>query len=161
MYKHIHQSQTITYHPFYKTSKHTEHRATAVAVAVARKWLSRFWTARRSIRILYNGPPLPPQNCPFPWGFWPQYNTWFLEPTRAQNANCISVGSVAHNCDRPTDRPTDHATRSVTIGRIYVRSTVMRPNNNSSDNTRNVEAALPNVGGALCSTPQSFVDAHY
>jgi len=31
-----------------------------------------------------------------------------------------------------TDRPTDHATRSVTIGRIYVRSTAMRPNNNST-----------------------------
>ena len=29
-----------------------------------------------------------------------------------------------------TDRPTHHATRSVTIGRIYVRSTAMRPNNN-------------------------------
>ena len=28
-----------------------------------------------------------------------------------------------------TDRPTDHATRSVTLGRIYVRSTAIRPNN--------------------------------
>jgi len=27
-------------------------------------------------------------------------------------------------------RPTDHASRSITIGRIYVRSTAMRPNNN-------------------------------
>jgi len=25
----------------------------------------------------------------------------------------------------------------------------------------NVVAALPNVGGALCSTPQSLADAHY
>ena len=25
----------------------------------------------------------------------------------------------------------------------------------------NVMAALPNMGGALCSTPQSLVDAHY
>ena len=25
----------------------------------------------------------------------------------------------------------------------------------------NVIAALPNVGGALCSTPQSLADAHY
>jgi len=24
-----------------------------------------------------------------------------------------------------------------------------------------VMAALPNIGGALCSTPQSLVDAHY
>jgi len=33
--------------------------------------------------------------------------------------------------DRQTDRQTDHATRSVTIGRIYVRSTAMQPNNNN------------------------------
>ena len=26
---------------------------------------------------------------------------------------------------------------------------------------RNVMASLPNVGGALCSTPQSLSDAHY
>jgi len=26
---------------------------------------------------------------------------------------------------------------------------------------RNVMAALPNIGGALCSTPQSLADAHY
>jgi len=26
-----------------------------------------------------------------------------------------------------TDRPTDHATQSVTVGLIYVRSTVIRP----------------------------------
>jgi len=32
-------------------------------------------------------------------------------------------GSLVWQTDRPTDRPTDHATRSVTIGRIYVRST--------------------------------------
>jgi len=31
-----------------------------------------------------------------------------------------------------TDRPTDHATRSVTIGRIYVCSTAMQPNNNNN-----------------------------
>ena len=31
--------------------------------------------------------------------------------------------------DQQTDQPRDHATRSVTIGRTYVRSTAMRPNN--------------------------------
>jgi len=25
----------------------------------------------------------------------------------------------------------------------------------------NVMVALPNIGGAFCSTPQSFADAHY
>jgi len=38
---------------------------------------------------------------------------------------------------RQTDRQTDHAPRSVTIGRIYVRSTAMRPNNNRCMNTYN------------------------
>jgi len=38
-------------------------------------------------------------------------------------------GSLVRQIDRQTNRPTDHATRSVSIGRIYVRSTVsMRPN---------------------------------
>jgi len=32
--------------------------------------------------------------------------------------------------DRPTNRPTDHAPRSATTGRIYVRSTAMRPSIN-------------------------------
>jgi len=33
----------------------------------------------------------------------------------------------------PTDRPTDHDTRGVTIGRIYVRSTAMRPDNDNDN----------------------------
>jgi len=33
-----------------------------------------------------------------------------------------------------TDQPTDHATQSVTICHIYVRSTAMRPSNYSSSN---------------------------
>jgi len=39
------------------------------------------------------------------------------------------LSSAHFVCTSVTDRPTDHATRSVTIGRIYVRSTPMRPNN--------------------------------
>jgi len=31
-----------------------------------------------------------------------------------------------------TDRPTDHATQLVRIGRIYIRSTAVRPDNNQS-----------------------------
>jgi len=77
-------------------------------------------------------------------GFLPSFNTWFLGPIRILNPNDISIGSAVfarftihscevHYCDRQTDRqidrPTDHATRSVTTGRIYVRSTAMRPNN--------------------------------
>jgi len=31
------------------------------------------------VPVLCNGPPLPPQNCPFPWGSVP-YLTWILGP---------------------------------------------------------------------------------
>ena len=55
----------------------------------------------------------------------------------------------AHDRDRQTDRQTDHVTRSVTIGRIYVSSTAMRPNNNvvfCSDITyRNITVACGRV----------------
>jgi len=60
-------------------------------------------------------------------------NTWFLRPTQILNPNHISIGSAvfarqARYCDRQTDRQTDHATRSVTIDHIYVRSTAIPPN---------------------------------
>jgi len=56
---------------------------------------------------------------------------------------------------------------------IYVRpkadetSLICRtePNKNSNElecgPMPNLMAALPNIGGALCSTPQSLADAHY
>jgi len=82
------------------------------------------------------GRPFPPQNCPFPWRSGPPSNPWFLGPTRILNPNGISIGAAVFAgltsvADRPTDRPTDHATQSITIGRIYISSTVMRPNNNN------------------------------
>jgi len=54
------------------------------------------------------------------------------------NPNGVSIGAAVFAAltsvtDRQTDRPTDHATRSVRIGRIYVGSTAMRPNN-TNDN---------------------------
>jgi len=57
---------------------------------------------------------------------------------RSPQTNGISIGAAVfagltsvtnRSTDRLTDRPTDHATRSVTTGRIYIRSTAMRPNN--------------------------------
>jgi len=53
------------------------------------------------------------------------------ESTKKQvfNPNGISIGSVIFaGLTTVTDRQSDHATRSITIGRIYVRSTAMRPN---------------------------------
>jgi len=64
-----------------------------------------------------------PQNCPFPWGgSGPHliYGSWGPLESSTQTASGLTT---------VTDRPTDHATRSVTINRIYVRSTAMRPNN--------------------------------
>jgi len=57
-------------------------------------------------------------------GSGPLFNTRFLEPTGAQNLNGISIGSAVL---AGLTTVTDHATRSVTIGSIYVRSTAMRP----------------------------------
>ena len=51
-----------------------------------------------------------------------------LRPALVHNPNGISIGSaVFAGLTTVTDRQTDHATRSVTTGRIYVRSTAMRP----------------------------------
>ena len=76
--------------------------------------------------------PFPPQNCPFPWGIWTPSNIWFPGPTRVLKPNGISIGAaVFAGLTSVTDRQTDHATRSVTIGCIYVRSAAMRPNNSN------------------------------
>jgi len=52
---------------------------------------------------------------------------------RVLNPNGISIGSAVFagltSMTRQTDRLTDHTTRSVTIGRIYMHSTAMWPNN--------------------------------
>ena len=69
-------------------------------------------------------------------GSGPQSNTWFPELTQVLDPNGVAIGSAAFAeltsmTDRQTDRPTVHATRSVTVGRIYVRSTTMRPDNNN------------------------------
>ena len=59
---------------------------------------------------------------------WTPSNTLFPGPTRVLYTSGISIGSaVFAGHYTVTDRPTNHATRSVTIGRIYVRSTAMRP----------------------------------
>ena len=60
-------------------------------------------------------------------------NTWFLGPTQVLNPK-QHLDRFSHFRralqDRQTDRPTHHATRSVTIGRIYAR-TAMQPNNDN------------------------------
>ena len=78
----------------------------------------------------------PPQNCPSHGGSGPPSNTWFPGPTRVLNPNGIAIcAAVFVGLTSVTDRQTDHATRSVTIGRIYVRNTAMRPNNTNNNST--------------------------
>ena len=83
----------------------------------------------QSVPILYNGMLFPPQNCPFPWG-GPKHpsHTWFPGPTRVLKWHLNRFSHLA-GLTSVTDRPTDHATRSVTIDRIYVRSTAMQSKN--------------------------------
>jgi len=71
----------------------------------------------------------------------PPPNTCFLGPTRVVHIpNGISIGSAVfikvHDRDRLTDRSTDNATLSITIDRIYIRSTAMWPTNIVSESAR-------------------------
>ena len=98
---------------------------------------SRFCTDDRRVFLYFIiGHPFPPYKFPLPMGdLDPHLIHGFFWPTRVLNPNGISIGAAVfaeltsvtdrQTC-RPTDRPTDHATRSVAIGRIYVRI-VMRP----------------------------------
>jgi len=71
-------------------------------------------------------------NCCFAWESGIPSIAWFLGSTRLSIPNGISIGSAVLCRCRDCDRPADHATWSVTIGRLYLRSTVMRPNENMS-----------------------------
>ena len=79
------------------------------------------------------GRPFSPKNLPLPMGeSGPPSNTWFSGPTQVLDPEGSLIGAAVFAgltsvTDRQTDRPTDHATRSVRVGRIYVRGTAMRP----------------------------------
>jgi len=96
-------------------------------------WLVKpFCTAHHRASLYFTmGRPFPLKIAFSYEGMLTPSNTWFLGPTRVFNPNGISIGSaVFARLTTVTDQPTDHTTRSLTIGRIYVRSTVMWPNNN-------------------------------
>ena len=70
------------------------------------------------------------QNCPFPWGSGPHLTHDSLgSPKSTTQTVSRSVQPLQTDRQRQTDWPTNHPTRSVTIGRTYVRTTAMRPNN--------------------------------
>ena len=63
------------------------------------------------------------------------YNEPCLGPNRVLNPNSILIGSaVFAGLTTVTDTLTDHAIQSVTIGRMYIRNTAMRPHNTSQVN---------------------------
>ena len=67
-----------------------------------------------------------PQIVPSHLGSRPSSNAWLPEPTRVHNPKGISISSaIFARFTIVTDRQTDHTT-SITINRIYVRSTAMR-----------------------------------
>ena len=67
--------------------------------------------------------PFPLKIVPSYGGSGPPSNAWFSGPTRVLNPIGISIGSaVFAGLTSVTDRPTDHATRSVTIDRVYCTS---------------------------------------
>jgi len=66
-------------------------------------------------------------------GSGPTSDTWFLEFSGVLNPNGISIGAaIFAQHTSVTERTTDHATRSVTIGHIYVHSTAMWPKKGNS-----------------------------
>jgi len=82
----------------------------------------------QSVPVLYNGSPT--SKLPLLMAdLDPPSNTWLHGPTWLLNPNGTSIGSaiLEGSLVWQTDRATDHGTRPVTIGRIYVRSTAMRP----------------------------------
>jgi len=94
----------------------------------------------QSVPVLYSGRPLFSSKLPLCMegsGF--SHNIWLLEPTWLHYLNGISISSAFFAGLSTVDRPADHTTRSVRIGRIYVRTTVMRPNNNLICTAHNVE----------------------
>jgi len=74
----------------------------------------------------------PPKICPFPWG---DLNPYLIHgplgppQSSTQTASRSVQPFLQDSLAWQTDRPTDHATRSLTIDRIYVRSTAMRSKN--------------------------------
>jgi len=71
---------------------------------------------------------LPPQNCPFPWGIWTSYNTWFLGPpesstqTASWSVQPFLQGSQLWQTNRPTDRQTYRPCYPVGNNRPHLRT---------------------------------------
>jgi len=81
--------------------------------------------SRQSVAILYNGTLLPPSKLSLPMGSGPHLIYGSLDPPEfSTQTECRLVQPFFAGLTSVADR---HTTRSVTIGRIYIRSTAMRP----------------------------------
>jgi len=104
---------------------------------------SRCCTAhRRASLYLTTGRPFPLKNVismegPAPHGAHPS-------PQPKRYLDRFSRLCRAHYCDRQTDRQTT-LTRSVTVGRIYVRSTPMRPKTDNIKTPRRYKITLVSI----------------
>ena len=99
-------------------SEPTTETASRLVEPFLHRWL-------QSVPILYNGTLLPLRITASIGGSGPPCNTRFLGPTQILNVNGIWIClAVFAGLPTVTDRLTEHATRSVTIGRVYVRSTI-------------------------------------
>jgi len=97
----------------------------------------RFCTDNRTVSLYFTmGRPFPLKIAPSQGDLDPS-NTWFLELTRALNPNGTSIGAaifagLTSVTERSTERQTDRQVYcyrpTVTMGRIYLRSTTMWPN---------------------------------
>jgi len=86
------------------------------------------WPFLRSSRQGVIGHVLSPKNSPF-WGIFTHLIHGSLSsPVPTTQTASRSVQPFLAGLTTVRDRQTDHATRSVTTGCIYVRSTAMRPN---------------------------------
>ena len=95
---------------------------------------SHFCTAHGRVSSGMPGHARSPKNCPLAWGDLDPHLTHdslaHPNPLPKWHLNWLSQFCRAHYCDRLTD----HTTQSLTIGRINVLSTVIRPKNISTDN---------------------------
>jgi len=78
--------------------------------------------------LLYNGPPLLPQNCPFPWEDLDHHVIHgSLGPAESTTQTACQLVQLLLQSSRSWQ--THHATAPVTIGHIYEQSTAMPTNN--------------------------------
>jgi len=88
---------------------------------------------RVAISLLTTGRPFAPLKLPFSHREYGPHRIGLhdsLSPSKSSTqtaSRSVQPFCMAYYCDRQTGESTDHAIRSVTIGRIYVHSTAMRP----------------------------------